>query len=152
MSSSGASDARRLRPALVLGTTEAACSVFAEGQQSIVPYAPFFPEGRGERVSPGHLVAVSDALDKSSPVVVWRWIDAVVVDVAGGMLTLWEPLHGDVRAQPRDPRRTYPLGARAYVSAGLPGAEWWVAGPVVDCAEDAEVDFEEVEHFLASLT
>lgn len=29
--------------------------------------------------------------------------------------------------------------------AGLPGAEWWVAGRAVDQAEDAEVELNEVE-------
>jgi hypothetical protein len=30
-------------------------------------------------------------------------------------------------------------------SAGLPGAQWWVAGRAVDRAEDAEVELNEVE-------
>ena len=33
----------------------------------------------------------------------------------------------------------------ALLSAGLPGAEWWVAGRAVDQAEDAEVELDEVE-------
>jgi hypothetical protein len=42
-------------------------------------------------------------------------------------------------------------GSRAYVSAGLPGAEWWVAGPAVDRAEAADVDLAEVEQFFIEL-
>jgi hypothetical protein len=34
------------------------------------------------------------------------------------------------------------------VSAGLPGAEWWVAGPAVDIAENADVELDEVAAFL----
>ena len=47
--------------------------------------------------------------------------------------------------------RRYQPGSRAYLSAGLPGADWWVAGPVVDRAEDAEVDLDDVERFFVSL-
>ena len=36
-------------------------------------------------------------------------------------------------------------GTRAYLSSGLPGAEWWVAGRAVDRAEDADVELNEVE-------
>jgi hypothetical protein len=34
--------------------------------------------------------------------------------------------------------------SRAYLSAGLPGAEWWVAGPVVAEADEALVELDEV--------
>jgi hypothetical protein len=37
-------------------------------------------------------------------------------------------------------RRRYDPGTRAYLSAGLPGAEWWVAGRAVDQADDAGHD------------
>ncbi len=40
-------------------------------------------------------------------------------------------------------------GTRAYLSASLPGAEWWVAGRAADRAEDADVELNEVERFYA---
>jgi len=55
-----------------------------------------------------------------------------------------------VLAQPRDPKLIYRPGSRAYLSAGLPGAEWWVAGPAVDSAEDADVELNEVQQFFTS--
>jgi hypothetical protein len=140
----------RLRKAIVLGTTEDACTVFSAGQRVVVPYARPFPAPRVERVVPGHLVAVATAADGSA-VVVWRWFDAVVVEEAGGSVGLWEPAHGQVLAAPRDSQRTYRPGTRAHLSAGLPGAEWWVAGPVVDRAENADVDLDEVEQFFTGL-
>lgn len=33
----------------------------------------------------------------------------------------------------------------AYLSAGLPGADWWVAGGAAARAEDANVELDEVE-------
>jgi hypothetical protein len=42
------------------------------------------------------------------------------------------------------PAQRYDPGTRAYLSAGLPGAEWWVAGKAVNRAEDAEVELNEV--------
>lgn len=80
--------------------------------------------------------------------VVWRWYDAVVLDSSDTSISLWEPAHGSVLAAPRDPRRAYRPGSRAYLSAGLPGAQWWVAGPALDRAEDADVELDEVEQFL----
>ena len=124
--------------------------VFAEDRRTVVPYASAFPRPRAERVAPGHLVAVDKAAD-GSQVVVWRWFDAVVVDVGSASLSLWEPAHGTVLAVPRDRQRSYLPGSRAYLSAGLPGAQWWVTGPVVDRAEDADVDLDEVEQFLTGL-
>jgi hypothetical protein len=141
---------RPLRQAIVLSTTEDACTSFAQGQRTVVPYARAFPRPRAERVAPGHLVAIATAAD-GSEVVIWRWFDAVVVDEAAPTVSLWEPAHGSVLAQRRNPRHTYRLGGRAYISAGLPGAEWWVAGPVVDRGEDADVDLGEVEQFFTEL-
>ena len=106
-----------LWPALVLSTTEDACTVLAGGRREVVAYASFFPGDRRGRVSPGHLVAVESATEE----VVWRWFDAVVIDTAAGTVTLWEPGHGTVTATPRDPSTVYPPGSRAYLSAGLPG-------------------------------
>jgi len=136
-----------LRPALVVGTSEDACTVFAQRQRAVVPYASFFPRPRVERVSPGHLVATATA-PGGVPVVVWRWFDAVVVEGVAGQVRLLEPGHGEVLAQARDPRRSYRPGSRAYLSAGLEGADWWVAGAAVALAEDAEVELDEVRRFL----
>ena len=140
----------RLRPALVLSTTEDLCTVHADGRRHEIPYVGPFPRPRVERVAPGHLVAIADLAD-ASPIVVWRWFDAVVVDVVGAMVSLWEPGHGAVIATPRDPHHVHRPGSRAYLSAGLPGADWWVAGPSVDRAEDADVDLDQVEQFFADL-
>ena len=63
-------------------------------------------------------------------------------------ISLWEPAHGLVLATSRDARRAYRPGSRAYLSAGLPGAEWWVAGSAVDRVEDADVELGKVEQFL----
>jgi hypothetical protein len=38
-------------------------------------------------------------------------------------------------------------GTRAYLPAGLPGTDWWVAGNVAATAEDAVVELDEVERF-----
>ena len=62
-----------------------------------------------------------------------------------GSVRLWEPAHGEVAARRRRPGQHYSPGTRAYLSAGLPGAEWWVAGRAVDRAEDAAVELDEVE-------
>src|SRR5215467_14649168 len=123
--------ARRLRPAIVLSTTEEACTVITDGQTQEIAYALPFPRPRAERVSPGHLVALTATPD-GPDVVLWRWFDAVVIDPSGAEVTLWEPHHGTVLARPRNPQQRYRPGSRAYVSAGLPGADWWVAGPVVE--------------------
>jgi len=127
----------------VLHAEEDVCQVLAEGQVSPVRYASQFPRPRKQRVSPGHLVAVVE-VPGGSDAVVWRWYDAVVLgDVAGG-IRLWEPGHGEVIAQPRRPEQLYAPGIRAYLSAGLPGAEWWVAGRAMDRAEAADVELDEV--------
>ena len=81
----------------------------------------------------------------AAAVVIWRWYDAVVLGSDAGCVRLWEPAHGEVAAQRRRPQQHYDPGTRAYLSAGLPGAEWWVAGRAVDQAEDAEVELDEVE-------
>jgi hypothetical protein len=114
-----------------------------------VAYASSFPGPRTDRVAPGHLVAIATGAD-GSDVVIWRWFDAVVVEVACGFIRLWEPAHGLVLAQPRDPRRLPRPGGRAYISAGLPGSDWWVAGPAVSRSEDAEVELDEVQRFFTS--
>jgi hypothetical protein len=39
-------------------------------------------------------------------------------------------------------------GERAYLSASLAGADWWVAGPIAARAEDAQVELDEVGRFI----
>lgn len=136
----------RLRPGIVIATTEERCTVVLDGRAAVVPYAPPFPRPRVERVVPGNLVAVATV--PGAEVVVWRWFDAVVTGVTDAGVSLWEPLHGVVDARPRDAARDYRPGSRAYLSAGLPGAEWWVAGPAVERAEDADVELDEVDAFF----
>jgi len=128
----------------VLRAEEDACQVLAEGQVVSARYASQFPAPRRERVSPGHLVAVAE-VPRGSEAVVWRWYDAVVLGSEAGSVRLWEPAHGEVAARPRRPQQRYDPGTRAYLSAGLPGAEWWVAGKAADRAEDADVELNEVE-------
>jgi hypothetical protein len=131
-----------LRCGIVLRSGEDACEVLAGGEVASVRFAAQFPAPRRDRVLPGHLVAIAEAA--GAAVVVWRWYDAVVLDSDADSVRLWEPAHGEVAAQRRWPRRRYGPGSRAYLSAGLPGAQWWVAGRAVDQAEDAEVELDEV--------
>jgi hypothetical protein len=138
----------RLRCGIVLRSEkEDACQVLAGGKTISVRYAPQFPAPRRERVLPGHLVAVAEA-PGASDVVLWRWYDAIVLGSDAGSVRLWEPAHGEVAAQRRRPQQHYGPGSRAYLSAGLPGAPWWVAGQAVDTAEDAEVELDEVERLF----
>ena len=134
----------RLHCGIVLRVEEDACQILADGQVVSVRYASPFPKPRTERVSPGHLVAVAE-VPGGSDAVVWRWYDAVVLASEARSVRLWEPAHGEVIAQPRRPQQRYDPGTRAYLSAGLPGAQWWVAGRAVDRAEDADVELTEVE-------
>jgi hypothetical protein len=103
-----------------------------------------FPSPRTERVQPGHLVALTTASD-GIETVLWRWYDAIVLSDEEDAIRLWEPAHGEVVAQPRAAYRPGQPGSRAYLSAGLPGADWWVAGPAVAEALDADVELGEVE-------
>lgn len=135
----------RLRCAVVLRVNELECDAWAGGNVESIRFAPLFPTPRTERVSPGHLVAVATAAT-GSQVIVWRWYDAVVLGPgASGLVQLWEPAHGEVTARPRASHRRQEPASRAYASAGLPGADWWIAGPVVARPEDAAVDIDEVE-------
>ena len=128
----------------MLRSEEDDCQVVAHGQVVSVRYARQFPTPRRERVLPGHLVAVAEAAGAFA-VVVWRWYDAVVLSSGADFVRLWKPAHGEVAAQPRRPQQRHDPGTRAYLSAGLPGAEWWVSGKAVDQPEDAEVELGEVE-------
>lgn len=134
----------QLRCGIVLGVQEAVCHVLTAGQIVAIRYAPQFPAPRMKRVSPGHLVAVAD-MPGGSTAVVWRWYDAVVLGNEAESARLWEPAHGEVVAHSRQPHKRHDLGTRAYLSSGLPGAEWWVAGAVVVHPEDADVELSEVE-------
>ena len=138
--------ATRLRRGIVLRVQEDACQILGEGGASSVRYAATFPSPRTERVSPGHLVAVATAPD-GSEAAVWRWYDAVVLGEETGLIRLWEPSHGEIIAQSRRPQQQRQPGTRAYVSAGLPGADWWVAGAAAARAEDADVELDEVVRF-----
>jgi hypothetical protein len=132
---------------IVLRVSEDDCEVFAQGRRSTVRYAKVFPTPRTDRVSPGHLVALAVAPD-GTPTVVWRWYDGVIVSEGEqGVVRVWEPSHGEVAARPRRPDASRPVGTRAYLSSGLPGAEWWVAGPAVAAAEGADVELDEVSGF-----
>jgi hypothetical protein len=141
-SAAGAAGNPRLHCGIVLGSDEDACQVVAGGSVASVPFAPRFPAPRRERVLPGHLVAIAESA--GAAVVVWRWYDAVVLGGDAVTVRLWEPAHGEVVARRRWPRQRSGRGSRAYLSAGLPGADWWVAGSAVNQAEDAEVELDEV--------
>ncbi len=127
----------------MLRVEEDVCHVLTEGQIVDVRYASQFPKPRTVRVSPGHLVAIA-GVPGSTDAVIWRWYDAVVLGIEAEAIRLWEPAHGEVVAQSRRPEQRYEPGTRAYVSAGLPGADWWVVGSAVDRPEDADVDLNEV--------
>jgi hypothetical protein len=134
----------KLRSATVIRADEDECEVFgADGPATVRYSAPFKP--RAERLTPGQLVALARTRD-GSEVVVWRWFDAVVLGESAGQIRLWEPAHGEVLAEPRDPGRRYRPGSRAYLSAGLPGADWWVEGPV-ETGTEADVELDGVQEF-----
>lgn len=141
-----AGDQGRLHRGIVLRSKENACEVLLGGRPMWARYAGAFPNPRVERVSPGHLVALATAAG-DTPVVVFRWYDAVVLGAAGDQVRMWEPAHGEVLATPRHSRQPWQPGTRAYLSAGLPGANWWVAGHATTAAEQADVELDEVERF-----
>ncbi len=95
-------------------------------------------------MSPGHLVAI--ATGPNGPgAVVWRWFDAVVLGPEGDdLVRLWEPAHGEVVAQARPFYERQDPGSRAYASAGLPGAEWWVADSAGRAPDIAKVELDAV--------
>ena len=139
----------RLRRGIVLRVEEDTCQIFGNGEPCSVRYANQFPSPRMRRVSPGHLVAIATAPD-GSEVVIWRWYDAVVLgQETVDLIRLWQPAHGEVVAQPRRGQQPRSPGTRAYLSGGLPGADWWVAGNVAATAEDADVELDEVERFYS---
>ena len=132
------------RAAVVLRPGEAGCEVSFGSETGFVRYAvPFAP--RAETLTPGHLVAVTDRPGAGS-LILWRWFDAVVLEQSGTEVRLWEPAHGEVLAQSRTALSSYSIGTRAYASAGLRGASWWVEGPVA-AVEDIDVAMDEVLAF-----
>jgi hypothetical protein len=135
---------RQLHCGIVLRVREDECEVLRGGRLRPVRYVPMFPSPRTERVHPGNLVAMTTASD-GIDTVLWRWYDAVVLGDEDVAIRLWEPAHGEVLAQPRTAYIPGQTGTRAYLSAGLPGAAWWVAGPAAATAQDADVELGEVE-------
>jgi hypothetical protein len=132
------------RAAVVLRPGEDRCEVLLPSGTALVEYAaPFRP--RAKSLTPGHLVAVTST-PGAAAFIIWRWFDAVVLEQSAELVRLWEPAHGEVLAHPRNAQNRYPLGTRAYLSAGLPGAEWWVEGPV-GSLEDADVQLDPVLEF-----
>ena len=119
----------RLRCGIVVRVREDACEIVRDRQLCSVRYATQFPSPRTERVSPGHLVAIATAPDGTE----------------AGLIRLREPSHGEVLAQPRPAHQSPQPGTRAYLSAGLPGADWWVADGAAASAKDADVELDEVE-------
>jgi hypothetical protein len=137
----------RLRIARVIRVDEHACEVWSHGVVSPARFAPMFPSPRAERVSPGHLVAIATG-PNGADVVVWRWYDAVVLGTdEDGSVRLWEPAHGEVTARARGSYEKQAPGSRAYASAGLPGAEWWVAGSACTALEKVDVELDHVNAF-----
>jgi hypothetical protein len=135
-----------LRCAAVLRVGEDSCEVWVGNQVVRMMFAPTFPTPRAERVLPGHLVAVATAPAGHS-VIVWRWFDAVVLGPdRPGLIRLWEPAHGEVVAQMRDPAQHLEPGSRVYASSGLPGADWWAAGPITPSPEGADVELQGGRH------
>ena len=135
---------RRLHCGTVVRVREDECEVLRGGRLRTVRYAPMFPSPRADRVQPGNLVAMTTASD-GMECVLWRWYDAIVLGEEENAIRLWEPAHGEVLAQPRAEYLHGQPGSRAYLSAGLPGADWWVAGPATAIAQDADVELGEVE-------
>ena len=135
----------RLRSGTVLRVQEEFCEIVSGDQYARARYATHFPTPRAERLSPGHLVAIVAAPD-GAHVVVWRWYDAVVLDQTDELVRMWEPAHGEVSARRRVAHWHPQPGSRAYLSAGLPGADWWVAGPATPTGENADVELSDVEH------
>lgn len=134
-----------LRLARVVGVEEDGCRVWTGDQVVGVGFTPSFPTPRTERVSPGHLVALASRCGNPE-VVVWRWYDAVVLGAEGDEeARLWEPAHGEVIARRRPGAELAAPGSRAYASAGLPGADWWVAGPADGIPRTGDIDLAEVD-------
>ncbi len=139
--------AQAARAAVVLRPEQQRCEVDFGNETAFVGYGvPFSP--RAKTLTPGHLVAVTGA-DDGTALILWRWYDAVVLEQSAERVRLWEPNHGEVLARARDVQYRYPTGSRAYASAGLPGSDWWVEGPV-GAVQDADVAMVHVYEFYAA--
>jgi hypothetical protein len=134
---------RRLYCGVVLRVREDECEALGGGRLRTARFASTFPSPRTERIQPGNLVALTTAAD-GLETVLWRWYDAVVLSEEKDAIRLWEPAHGEVVARARGTYVPGQPGTRAYLSAGLPGADWWVAGPTTTEAHDANVEIDEV--------
>ena len=135
---------RVIRCAVVIRVREDDCEVLREGRLITARFASMFPAPRTDRVQPGNLVAMTATSD-GTETVLWRWYDGVVLEDGPEAIRLWEPAHGEVLAQARSAYIPGKPGTRAYLSAGLPGADWWVAGPATANARDADVEVDEVD-------
>ena len=60
---------------------------------------------------------------------------------------MWEPAHGEVIARARTSYEQQAPGSRAYASAGLAGAEWWVATSAYG-NDAADVELRDVERLF----
>ena len=134
-----------LRCGVVLRVSEEVCEVVVDGEVCSAAFASSFPSPRAERVAPGHLVALAPT--SRGTAAVWRWYDAVVLGEEDGLVRVWEPTHGEVLARPRSAGVRPGLGTRAYLSAGLPGADWWLAGPAGGGTTEPDVELAEVARF-----
>lgn len=135
-----------LSTAVVLRVEDGSCAVSGPAGADTARFAPQFPTPHRERVWPGNLVALATG-DDGRAVVLWRWFDVVVIGAAvDGRIAVWEPAHGEVTATARPTFATPHPGSRAYASAGLPGADWWVAAAVPSSPGSAgvAVDLDEV--------
>jgi hypothetical protein len=134
----------RLWTARVVRVREQTCEVWSNREVISIRFAAMFPSPRVERVSPGNLVAAA-AGPNGDDVVVWRWYDAVVLGAEDDdSVRLWEPAHGEVVAKARATYERQDPGTRAYASAGLPGAEWWIADSADGAAHSADVELNDV--------
>ncbi len=118
-----------LRLAIVLRVHEGTCDIASDDGPVTVRYVAQFPSPRTEPVSLGHLVIVAEAPDGTA-VVVWRRYDAVALGEQNDPIKMWgtRPRRG-VGPAKIHLHCTGAGHARPPV-AGLPGADWWVAGPV----------------------
>lgn len=132
-----------LTSGVVLRVSPDGCEVLRAGRVLRAGYSGAFAP-RSANLAPGHLVALQPG--QHNTLVVWRWFDAVVINVEGTRAQVWEAQHGEVTARLRHPGLPLPVGGRAWVSTGLPGSEWWLES-AVGVPPTAEVDLGEVTRF-----
>ena len=141
--------APQLHVAIVLSAAEDECTVYAGDATRVVSYAEPFPRPREGRVAPGNLVAIAGVA--GAELIVWRWFDAVVVDQAGQVVTLWEPNHGDGRgsAERSAVTSTDPVAAPMRRPACPARTGGWPA-PRSTVRRRPAVDLHEVSDFFTS--